>query len=71
MGVWVAFLKFMVKSKALLHFPTEMIAMRSLIDAALTASYLSFKREQLGSQTWWELFKEPWLVYLLPSRVRV
>ena len=33
----------MVKSKALLHLPTEMVTMRPLIDAALTASYLSFK----------------------------
>ena len=59
MGVWVAFLKFMVKVKAQQRFKAEMVAMRPLVDSALLASYSTFKREQVGVQTWWELFKEP------------
>ena len=58
MSLWQAFLKFLAKSDAKTEFPEEMAIIKPLVDAALLCSYSNFKKEQVGSQAWWELFKD-------------
>ena len=58
MSLWLAFLKFMARAGAPELWPEQLKVMRNLIDAALSASYTSFKKEQVGAQAWWELFKD-------------
>lgn len=58
MSLWQAFLKFLANSDAKTEFPEEMAIIKPLVDAALLCSYSNFKKEQVGSQAWWELFKD-------------
>lgn len=58
MSLWQSFLKFLAKSGAKQEFPEEMMALKNHVDAALVASYTNFKKEQVGAQAWWELFKD-------------
>jgi hypothetical protein len=58
MTLWQAFLKFLAKSGAKDNFKEEMLILKPLVDAALRTSYTNFKKEQVGAQAWWELFKD-------------
>ena len=58
MSLWQAFLKFLATSDAKTELPEEMAIIKPLVDAALLCSYSNFKKEQVGSQAWWELFKD-------------
>jgi hypothetical protein len=58
MSLWQSFLKFLAKSGAKDKFKEEMLILKPLVDTALLTSYTNFKKEQVGAQAWWELFKD-------------